>query len=525
MNPFNCNGTVIPSMFGRKRIMDKILSMLNKPAPDNISIIGPKLYGKTVLLRHLSDTLKKQEGIYASAYIDLRHNTPQSDIEFKRTVATRLSESLRPINKEYSDALRETDDDTIPDIINYILSDLNDTGKRLVIIFDAFDSLTLGTLISPNLLDQLRSFATDNPSLSLVIGSRLRLRELCKTEESRTSDFWRIFADPPMQLAAFEESDFDDFWKPFEDRYITVEKGARSDLITRTGGIPVIVSGMLKLLFDECPDKGKIAQADVAELADKYAHDHVDVLNDLWEIRQQLQDITIDATTGEASASSYQRADIEECEARGFIKRNTSKIANYSTIIAKFAESKSSTVNEINRLFAKKSGYEANIKRLLELRLNQIGSCGTDLTRYVSHAISDIDDGPVRVLQNARTIAEEAVKVICSMETIIPGEPIREEWLLKLQSQGTIEDRNKNFPTDRGQQVMLLSWICGCDRKFQIKLTSKVSKQSFYVLRSLNEFGNYAAHRGAEEPAMNVAVLMCQTAIELVESLATDLSS
>lgn len=525
MNPFNCNGTATPTMFGRKRIMDKILSMLNKPMPDNISIIGPKLYGKTVLLRHLSDTLKKQEGVYASAYIDLRHNTPQSDIEFKRNMASRLSESLKPINKEYSDTLRDSDDDTIPDIINYILSDLNDASKRLVVIFDAFDSLTLGTLISPNLLDQLRSFATDNPSLSLVIGSRLRLRELCKTEESRTSDFWRIFADPPMQVSAFEESDFEEFWKPFEVRSITVEKGARTDLITRTGGIPVVVSGMLKSLFDEFPDKGKITQTDLATLSDNYVHDHVDVLNDLWEIRQQLQDITIDATTGEAAASSYQRADIEECEARGFIKRSAGKISSYSTIIAKFAESKSSTVLEINRLFARKSGYEANIKRLLELRLNQIEKCGGDLKKYISHAISDIDDGPVRVLQNARTIVEEALKIICETEAIIPGDPIRDEWLTKLQTQGEVKDRNKFFPVERDGQVFILRWICGCDNTFRLKLTENISKQTFYFLQFIHGFGNYLSHRGAEAPAMNFAILMCQTAIELAESLANDLSN
>jgi hypothetical protein len=129
------------------------------------------------------------------------------------------------------------------------------------------------------------------------------------------------------------------------------------------------------------------------------------------------------------------------------------------------------------------------------------------------------------VLQNARTIAEEALKIICSTESLVPGNPIPEEWLIKLQSQGFIEDRNKTFPTDRGQQVMLLSWICGCDPKFQMKLTSKISKQTFYILRNLNAFGNYLTHRGAEEPAMNVAILMCQTAIELLESLASDLDS
>lgn len=522
MNPFNCSGTSIPKMFGRQRILEKILSMLNKPIPDNVSVVAPKLYGKTVLLNNLCERLRQTEGFYTSVYIDLRHKTPQSDVEFRRTLANHLSESFNGLNKEYSKLLRDCDDTSISDNINIVLADLNENNKRLVIIFDAFDSLTLGTLISPNLLDQLRSFATDNPSLSLVIGSRLRLRELCKTEESRTSDFWRIFAEP-IQLGALEEQDYDEFWKPFEMRSITVEKGARTDFITKTGGVPVIVTGLLKPLFGEFPDGAKISQVDVSAFADRFQRDQIDVLNDLWEIRQQLQDIVIDATTGEASTASFQAADIEECVTRGLIKKNGGKISSNCMILAKFSESKSTTVHEINRLFGKKAGYEANIKRLLELRLNQVDKCGSDLTKYVSHAISDIDDGPIRVLNNARTIAEEALKIICTTEAIAAGEPLREDWLIKLQAQGIIEERNKIFPADRGQQVMILSWICGCDRKFQMKLTSKVSKQTFYVLRSLNEFGNYVTHRGAEEPAMNVAILMCQTAIELVESLSNDL--
>lgn len=524
MNPFNCNGTSIPKMFGRRRMLDKIISMLSKPIPDHVSVIGPKIYGKTVVLSHLSERLKDTEGFCTSVYVDLRHKTPQSDVEFRRLLANRLSESFKPINKEYSDELRDCDDVTIPDIINLILSDINDAKKRLVIVFDAFDSLTLGTLISPNLLDQLRSFATDNPSLSLVIGSRLRLRELCKTEESRTSDFWRIFADPPIHMCALEDQDFDEFWKPFEDRAITVEKGAKTELITKTGGIPIVVSELLKSLFETVPDGGKISQPEIAVLADKYQHDHIDVLCELWEMRQQLQDIVIDAATGDASTASFLANDIDECVTRGFIKRNAGKIASNSTIISKFAESKSSTAHEINRLFGKKDGYAANIKRFLELRLNYIDKCSADLTKYVSHAISDIDDGPIRVLQNARTIVEEAIKIICATESIVPGDPILDELLVKLQSQGTIEDRNKIFPIDRGQQVTVLSFICGCDRRFQMKLTSKISKQTFYILRNLHEFGNYVTHRGTEDPSMDVAILMCQTAMELVESLAVDLS-
>jgi hypothetical protein len=48
-----------------------------------------------------------------------------------------------------------------------------------------------GTGLTRILWDQLRSLG-QKASLRLVTGSRCPLRELCKTEESRTSDFWEI---------------------------------------------------------------------------------------------------------------------------------------------------------------------------------------------------------------------------------------------------------------------------------------------------------------------------------------------
>ena len=212
--PFVTSGTDIAPMLGRERLFKKVHNMLIKPTPDNVSIVGPKLYGKTVFLNYLSDHFAGGSKHYLnSVFIDLRHGTPQTDTELLIKMAGSIREALQPYDSELAQILNETDAETIADMLQLVFDTLAENKKRLSVVFDGFDFLPIGTGISPNLLDQLRSLV-EKPSLSFVIGSRERLRNLCKTEESRTSDFWRIFADPVL-IGPFEDQDWDDLWKPF----------------------------------------------------------------------------------------------------------------------------------------------------------------------------------------------------------------------------------------------------------------------------------------------------------------------
>lgn len=522
MNPYSCTGTSIPTMFGRKKIFTKICEILSRTTPHHVSVIGPKLYGKTVLLSHLTKHLRSNEGVFASVYIDLRHHTPQSDTEFRRVLADRLIDTFQSLNREYSDTLRESDDETIPDIINYILGELSESKKRLVIIFDAFENLPLGISISPNLLDQLRSFATDNTSLCMVIGSRLRLRELCKTEESRTSDFWRIFVEP-VQVGAFEDSDFDLILQPFEDRKITFEQGAKTELKAQTGGVPLFVAGILKDLYEGCSDNSRVTQADIVAAA---RADRCDAVNDLWQdCEQELRNLLVNAAAGEATADSYSTTLIDQAAQRGFAQKEGSKIKISCRIIGEHAKSQATKVHDMNRLFAKREDFESNAKRLLELRLAQTTKEFLQLINTVKITINNMDDGPAIVLNNARMIRDDALKVICSKEGLTPGGALPTGWHETLLEQANDRDKDRLtniFPTDCGNQIRVLSWLSGCDSRYKNKLTKTISRQSFYILRNIHEFGGFLNHRNGEEPSVGTAILLCLTAIELLDSLARD---
>ena len=194
--PSVSSGKDIATMLRRKRLFKRVYNMLIKPTRDNVSIVGPKLCDKTVFLNELSGYFTSgSETFLSSVLIDLQHGTPQTDREFYIKLADSIREALQSYDSELSGILDETGAELIADMLQLVFDVLADDKKRLLVIFDGFDFLPIGTGISPNLLDQLRSLV-EKSSLSLIIGTRKRPRELCKTEELRFSDFWQIFDEP-----------------------------------------------------------------------------------------------------------------------------------------------------------------------------------------------------------------------------------------------------------------------------------------------------------------------------------------
>ena len=229
-NPYQVLGPSIPSMLGRAALVQCIENHLSKPTPDHVSVVGRKHYGKSVLLRHLANVYRAgSDGYLTTVHIDLRHDTPGSDGAFKRRLAAEVKAALRA--KEVEAALRpertelseyiDLDDAAIHESLDLIFTELEGESARILVVLDGFDYALAGTELTRNLWDQLRSLA-QRTSLRFVTGSRRPLRELCRTEESRTSDFWEIFYDTPVRVTALDDSDWDPFLQAASGRRLSV---------------------------------------------------------------------------------------------------------------------------------------------------------------------------------------------------------------------------------------------------------------------------------------------------------------
>src|SRR5262245_53445438 len=105
--PYQVLGVGIPTMLGRRKIMAEILGRLTKPTPDHVQVVGPRHYGKSVILHHLatSATGSAKPHFDACIYWDLRHRTPASDKEFTQAFVQRLRETMCLIDKDLAEEL------------------------------------------------------------------------------------------------------------------------------------------------------------------------------------------------------------------------------------------------------------------------------------------------------------------------------------------------------------------------------------------------------------------------------------
>ena len=52
-------GSNVPPMLGRTKMMQRLWNDLTKPTPSNLSIVGARYVGKTVIMHALADRIRK----------------------------------------------------------------------------------------------------------------------------------------------------------------------------------------------------------------------------------------------------------------------------------------------------------------------------------------------------------------------------------------------------------------------------------------------------------------------------------
>ena len=86
-----------PPMLGRVSLFNTLQSRL----PNHVTVMGPRWYGKSVLLHHLANTHRASSQHYlTTAFIDLRHRTPESDADFLERFGMEIKKALNLVNKD-----------------------------------------------------------------------------------------------------------------------------------------------------------------------------------------------------------------------------------------------------------------------------------------------------------------------------------------------------------------------------------------------------------------------------------------
>lgn len=514
-SPYQVFGVGVPTMFGRERLFEKLRRHLNKPTPDHVSVIGPAKFGKSVLLNHLAEQFR-QTGEYftTTMYWDLRHGTPVTDDKFRRRFAERIKRTLQQVNSEYADFM-ELEDEGLHDVLHFLFSEMQTSGTRILAVLDGFDHLLAEGRITRNLWDGLRTLC-QMTSLRLVTGSRSRLRELCKTEESRTSDFWEIFFDTPLQVGCFEEHDWDGFLKPFESRSVKFDGSALTEFGNWTGGVPPLSAALAERLYLEVGDGITVSKPHVDRFAMAILDERRDLLETLWDDCQiDIQSDLIAFTKQGIPQSELPPVRRRELELRGFVRSSAKRIRSSCRLMYRYAEEQAGGLENLRRLFGDTERFEANVRSLLQLRLSQITEVDSRLLGYVKNAVRELHPDPTQCTTWARSIAYCALDLIWDAE-LPQDRSLPHSWKFE-------GEKRDQLPWERSEQCGLLRRITGTQTRAPV--TKYVTKPTCMLVDHVYSVGNFGQHPVGNSISVSIASAFCMSAIALCESLSQDLAT
>ena len=108
LRKFPILGTDFPTMLGRANTLERLWSDLTKVTPSNLSIIGPRYIGKTVIMKALAQKAEHEDLPYTFVlHWHLGHVAPATDDEFMAQLCNLLREKLATAGKRRP-ALRRT---------------------------------------------------------------------------------------------------------------------------------------------------------------------------------------------------------------------------------------------------------------------------------------------------------------------------------------------------------------------------------------------------------------------------------
>ena len=513
-SPFPILGPNIPRLLGRTRLIKQLRDRLTKPSPDHVSVVGPRHYGKTVLLKHLADECAVEKGAYlTSVYWDLRHNTPTSHGAFLIGLAGALKTALAAAGHPGLAGDMSLTESSVYDTLEFVRDELRASGHRVLVIMDGFDHVLANDNISRQTWDAMRTLSQGS-GFVLVTGSRRPLRELCCTQESATSDFWEVFHLQPLRVGRFrQEDDWEELARPFRDRGIEVDGSATTELFNWSGGIPTLMMLLLDQLYAAVADGTALRKTDVDRVAEAVAVEYRDVIAPLWEAcDEDIKAAYLELVNQRQVRSSDMRSRKGELLERGLVREEGSLLKVSARLVENHAKEQSSSLATLRHLFGDRSRYVANVKGLLELRLKQVPTVDNNLHSMIGKAIGFMSDATIS-LSLARGIATCAFNLIWKEEA--PGGVVPEHWAIADKATG------EPLPSGGGAAVNLLRQITGTSST--PPRTRRITKRTYVLLSFLHSAGDHGQHLPPGEGTEAYVVAYCLAAIELAESLALDL--
>lgn len=520
-------GTEAVPLIGRKQLMKRIWSNLTKPTPSNLSVVGPRYIGKSVLLKALAELAKGNNSPFKIVvYWEVGCNPPQSDEQFRADLCDHLHEALGCDPKKHSDLRKELAEEKTHSTLKEVLDWLDKDGDKVLMIWDGFDKpLSQGYLTGP-LFGQLRSYFNDS-SHTIVTAARALQSELASDKQVEDSPFWNMFDVNPVRIGPL---DSEDFQAAFSIGGFSPQKGGEKELLNWTGGHPILFFSLLNQLHSE--KQHHFDNTHVSNAARTVGQVLADFIDKLWGSCSADAKATFRSLVelGELTLSDVSREAQLSLTSQALANSSGAKIRPTCELMQQHIKASKGQDGGVKRSFGTTTNYESNIRELLELRLSQIQRpVDNRLHKLVKQSISHLPNDPDDCLNNLTRIEELSLDVVWMFEAekgSLPNDVVSAWTKSPGERDRTVKDKMDNndwrIPTDRLQQVLILERLTGSRKDFT-PLAKKISKDTYVLLNAIHSFRNRTEHGDRQQMHVGVAASVLLLCIELLNCLSREL--
>jgi tRNA A-37 threonylcarbamoyl transferase component Bud32 len=249
MNPY-LNRLMIQNpghFYGRRRELSRVFSRIGVERPQSVSVVGERRIGKSSLLfqisvpevqdKYLSDTSSDASSLIV-IFLDFQQ---MRNITLEDFFAA-LSGQIRRVDPEIAGP-----ESTGYQAFKQVQERLSERNKRLVLLFDEFDAITLNPVFDRDFYAFLRSVA-NNSAVAYVTSSKTEIQRLCHSSSVADSPFFNIFST--LRLRPFDSKEARELITiPSREAGIPLEPYAE-DILALSGRFPFYIQIACSVYFD-----------------------------------------------------------------------------------------------------------------------------------------------------------------------------------------------------------------------------------------------------------------------------------
>lgn len=524
MFPFPILGTEEVPLVGRDKIVKQIWSDLTKVTPANLSIVGPRYIGKSVVVNTIAELARTDDAspYKLVVYWELGYAPPQSDDEFISQLCDQLLSVMGDTAfQEPRDYLRaDKTFGTLKEVMDLLQSD----DANVLMIWDGFDKPLSQGKLTGGLFGNLRDLFNGKKH-KIVTATRATQTQLARNKQVEDSPFWNMFDVTPVRIGPFSDTDVA---AALEVAGLAGNGGGMKDLFNWTGHHPVLLLSTLNRLGEM--GAKEFTNAHVNEAAKHVSDELQEFLGRLWEsFDTDARKVFYSLSEGDVENDRIGKPESKFLVAGGFAAKDGKKHSCTCRLLSEHVEGTKDGASAVGQLFGEWENYRNEIRTILELRLGQIPIFDRGLNRLVKRAIEDIPDYPNYCLNNLTSIEEEALDFIWKYEFdggMVPKSVIA-YWTTDARTKDNIisdlmAKDDWRTPKDRFKQLALLQRLTGSKADFEPK-AAHVSKDTYVLLNAIHQFRNRSEHADGQPIHEGVAVSALLLCIELLSCLAREI--